>query len=80
MEDKIKIKQFKDSSSNFWINGCKHYAILEDGSVSFICGGFEDEKETEALKAYIKRNKKTYSPRKENTEIFYEKTVKTFIN
>jgi hypothetical protein len=61
-EDKIVIKQFKDSSSNWFVNN-KHYHLNEDSLLVFICGGVEDQKETEAIKAFISRNKKTYKER-----------------
>ena len=58
-KDKLQIRQFKNSLNDFWV-GMKHYKILEDNSVLFVCGGICDEEETEEFKAYIKRNKKVY--------------------
>ena len=64
-EEKISIKQFKDKSSNFWVND-KHYCLGEDNSILFVCGGIEDQKETEYFKDYTKRNKKVYTKRSSN--------------
>lgn len=64
-EDKITIKQFKDGSSNWFVNN-KHYHLDKNGLVSFICGGIEDIKEKEYLEAYIKRNKKCFKERSSN--------------
>lgn len=64
-EDKLSVKGFKDGSSNYWCNN-KHYALLEDNSVVFICGGNSDEKELEAVKNFCKRNKKQFKEREES--------------
>lgn len=64
-EDKIIIKQFKDGSSNWFVNH-KHYHLNENSLLVFVCGGIEDLKETEYITAYIKRNKKIYIPRAAN--------------
>lgn len=63
--DKIVIKQFKDGSSFWWV-GNKVYHLNQENSVVLICGGKEDEKETEAIKSFILRNKKKYVPREES--------------
>lgn len=64
-EDKIVIKAFRDSSSNWWV-GYKHYCLDENNVLQFICGGIEDRKETEAIQEFIKRNKKRYVPTKQS--------------
>ena len=58
-EDKIVIKGFRDSSSNWWV-GYKHYCLDENNILQFVCGGIEDRKETEAIQEFIKRNKKSF--------------------
>lgn len=60
-EDKISIRQFKSGESSYWVNQ-KHYKLTDSGDVIFVCGGLSDEKEIEALRAYIKRNNKVYAP------------------
>ena len=64
-EDKIVIKAFRDSSSNWWV-GYKHYCLDEDNTLQFVCGGIEDKKETEAIQEFVKRNKKKYVPMKQS--------------
>lgn len=61
-KEKFQIKQFRDKSSNFWLNN-KHYSLKEDNSIFFVCGGKEDEKETEEMLSYIKRNRKSFVKR-----------------
>ena len=61
-EDKIVIKVFRDSSSNWWV-GYKHYCLDENNILQFVCGGIEDRKETEAIQEFIKRNKKSFKNR-----------------
>jgi len=61
-EDKIVIKAFRDSSSNWWV-GYKHYCLNENNILQFVCGGIEDKKETEAIQDFVKRNKKSYAKR-----------------
>lgn len=58
-EDKIVIKAFRDSSSNWWV-GYKHYCLNENNILQFVCGGNEDLKETEAIQEFVKRNKKKF--------------------
>lgn len=62
---KIIIRGFKDGSSNFWI-GMKHYCLTSSNEVELCAGGIKTEEEVEALKAYIKRNKKVYILREES--------------
>lgn len=61
-EDKIVIKSFRDSSSNWWV-GYKHYCLDENNILQFVCGGIEDKKETEAIQEFVKRNKKSFKNR-----------------
>lgn len=58
-EDKIIIKQFKSGESSWWVNN-KHYHLNELGEIVFICGGVSLQEEVDALKAFIKRNKKVF--------------------
>ena len=61
-EDKISIKQFRDGSSNWFLNN-KHYHLNKQGLIVFIAGGKEDEEEIKYLEEFCKRNKKTYCKR-----------------
>ena len=61
-EDKIVIKGFRDSSSNWWV-GYKHYCLDENNILQFVCGGLENQKETEAIQEFVKRNKKSFKNR-----------------
>ncbi len=61
-EEKVIIKQFRDSSSNWFVDGA-HYHLNETNEIILCAGGIWDESKVEVLKAYIKRNKKTYQPR-----------------
>ena len=58
-EDKILIKQFRDSSSNFWCDTV-HYHLNEQGELIFCAGGIDRPELREALLSYIKRNKKVF--------------------
>lgn len=60
--EKIQIKNFKDGSSNYWVNN-HHYNLNENGEIIYCAGGIDTEELREALKAYIKRNKKVFKPR-----------------
>lgn len=64
-EDKITVKQFKDSSSNFWVENI-HYHLNENNEIIFCAGGIDYETKREILQAYIKRNKKTFKAREES--------------
>jgi len=44
----------------------KHYCLNSSNEVELCAGGLLEEIEVEALKAYIKRNKKLYIPREES--------------
>lgn len=61
-EDKISIKQFRDGSSNWFLNN-KHYHLNEQGLIIFIAGGKEDEEEIKYLEEFCKRNKKSFKER-----------------
>ena len=77
-KEKINIKQFRDGSSNWFLNN-KHYHLNEQGEIIFIAGGKEDQTEVEALKSYCKRNKKQFKSREpsmfEQEEIEYSKVT-----
>ena len=64
-ESKIVIKQFRDSSSNFWCDNL-HYHLNEAGELILCAGGLEKTELREALLSYIKRNKKVYKPREKS--------------
>ncbi len=61
-EDKIQIRNFKDGSSNWFVNNV-HYHLNELGEIILIAGGIENEEYLEALKSYVKRNKKVFKSR-----------------
>lgn len=61
-EDKFTLRQFKDKSSNWFLNN-KHYHLNEQGLIVFICGGKEDEEEIKYLEEFCKRNKKKFKSR-----------------
>ena len=65
MLEKIEIKSFKDGSSNFFVN-MKHYHLNKNNEIEFCAGGEPTEEEFEAIKQFIKRNKKVYTPRSKN--------------
>ena len=57
--DKIVIKQFRDVSSNFWVDTV-HYSLTQEGTIIFCAGGLDKEELRDVLNAYIKRNKKVF--------------------
>lgn len=61
-EDKTVIKQFKDSSSNFWCD-MVHYHLNEQGELIFCAGGIDKEELRSCLLSFISRNKKKYKER-----------------
>lgn len=61
-EAKVEIKQFRDKSSHWWCN-MKHYYLNENNELIFAGGGIEITSETDFLKDFIRRNKKTYKER-----------------
>ena len=61
-EDKTVIKQFKDSSSNFWCD-MVHYHLNEQGELIFCAGGIDKEELRTSLLSFISRNKKKYKER-----------------
>lgn len=61
-EDKFTQRQFKDKSSNWFLNN-KHYHLNEQGLIVFIAGGKEDEEEIKYLEEFCKRNKKVFKER-----------------
>jgi hypothetical protein len=58
-ETKTEIRQFRDLSSNWWINNT-HYNLNALGEITFCAGGISSETDIEALRSFIKRNKKTF--------------------
>ena len=61
-EDKTIIKQFKDSSSNFWC-GMAHYNLNEAGELIWCSGEVDKEELRTSLLSFISRNKKVYKKR-----------------
>lgn len=61
-EEKLKPKQFRDSSSNWWLNA-KHYHLNEENKIIFIAGGIPTKDEIEFLELFCKRNKKVFKER-----------------
>jgi hypothetical protein len=64
-ESKIIIKQFRDSSSNFWCDNL-HYHLNELGELILCAGGLDKPELREALVSYIKRNKKSFKAREKS--------------
>lgn len=73
-EEKIQIKQFKDSSSNFWISG-KHYHLNKNNEIVLCAGGNAEGSEIELLRVYIKRNGKKHVPREIIAQIQYNEIL-----
>lgn len=71
-ENKIIIKQFKDSSSNWFVNFA-HYHLNQNNEIEWSAGETDKEELREALQSYIKRNKKVYKSREES--IFEQQQV-----
>ena len=63
-EDKITIKSFKDLSSNWFVNDA-HYSLNESGELIWHAGEVDKEELRTALLSFIRRNKKSYSPRQQ---------------
>lgn len=61
-QEKIIIKQFKDGSSHWFVNYA-HYTLLENGEIQWCAGETDKEELRGALKAYVKRNKKSFVAR-----------------
>lgn len=64
-KEKIIIKQFKDSSSNWFVNYA-HYYLNKSNELLWASGESDNIEYRTALEAYIKRNKKTFKPREES--------------
>ena len=62
MDDKLKIRRFKDGSSNFWV-GNIHLYLNEVNKICFGAGGILTNEYVETLQKYLKRTKSTYIPR-----------------
>lgn len=62
MESKIIIRNFKDKSSNFWVD-YSHFMLNEHNEIVWCAGETSDQAKLEALTKYIKNNKKKYVPR-----------------
>lgn len=73
-KEKTSVVNFKDKSSNWWVNS-KHYCLNEQNEIVFVAGGIEITAETEFLRDFIKRNKKTYVPRQIISVIEYFEIV-----
>lgn len=64
-EDKVIIKQFKDSSSNWFVNYA-HYYLNESDELLWASGESDNSEYRTVLEAYIKRNKKTFRKREQS--------------
>lgn len=60
--EKITIKNFKDSSSNWWVNQA-HYHLNEDGEIIWCAGETDKIELRDYLINFIKRNKKVFKAR-----------------
>jgi hypothetical protein len=61
-EDKVQIRQFKDNSSQWWVN-MAHYKLEQNGDIIWAAGEIDKKELRESLEAYIKRNKKQFKER-----------------
>ena len=61
-EDKIQIRQFRDSSSNWWVND-SHFYLNASEELIWGAGGQETAELREAIESFIKRNKKKFIAR-----------------
>jgi len=61
-EDKIQIRNFKDSSSNWFVNFA-HYYLNENNELLWASGESDSAEYRTAIEAYIKRNKKIFKAR-----------------
>jgi hypothetical protein len=77
-EDKINIKNFRDSSSNWWVRDA-HYFLNEENELLWAAGESDKIELRDAIESFILRNKKSFKKRaesifeiepKEYTEIF----------
>jgi len=75
-KDKITIKNFKDSSSNWWVNQA-HYYLNEDGKIIWCAGETDKIELRNYLIDFIKRNKKVFTPRELNIFETEEKEYST---
>lgn len=64
-EDKVQIKSFKDGSSN-WFCNYAHYHLNEVGELIWCSGEVDKEELRTSLLAFLRRNKKSYSPRQQS--------------
>lgn len=63
--EKPQVKQFKDGSSNFWYDSV-HYRLNQNNELIWCAGGIDTKERKEAVQAFIKRNKKVFSPREQS--------------
>lgn len=61
-EDKIQIRQFRDSSSNWWVND-SHFYLNTSEELIWGAGGQETVELREAIESFINRNKKKFIAR-----------------
>lgn len=76
-EYKVQIKQFKDSSSNWFVNFA-HYYLNENNELLWASGESDSAEYRTVIEAYIKRNKKQFKPREESVLNKEEKVYITF--
>lgn|GEM_PF-3541445 len=73
-EDKIIIKQFRDGSSDFWVNYA-HYHLNKNNELIWCSGETDKEDLRNALLTFIRRNKKSF---KEREPSIYETEEKKY--
>lgn len=75
-KEKIQVRQFKDNSSNWWVDNA-HYFLNEKDEICWAAGEMDKTELRTVLEQYIKRNKKKFVPRQESTVL---KTYDEVIN
>ena len=64
-EDKINIKNFRDSSSNWWVRDA-HYFLNEENELLWAAGESDKIELRDAIESFILRNKKSFKKRAES--------------
>jgi hypothetical protein len=64
-EEKINIKNFKDSSSNWWVRDA-HYFLNDKNELLWAAGESDKTELRDAIEQFIKRNKKSFKKRAES--------------
>jgi hypothetical protein len=64
-EEKINIKNFRDSSSNWWVRDA-HYFLNEENELLWAAGESDKIELRDAIESFILRNKKSFKKRAES--------------